>query len=62
MDYPTANDINRITRFIEILCVINKFEFETDIGKEFGDNIKTGIEDVIKPFGRDKIIELRKIK
>lgn len=39
---------------------VNKFEFETDIGKEFGETIKQSLNDIIKPRGREIIIELKK--
>jgi len=59
MNYPTLNDINRLTRIIEMLEKCDT-SFETDIGKEFGNSMKASLDEVIKPYGRECIIKLRK--
>lgn len=45
---------------MELLSNINKYDFETKDGKEFKETIKNSIEEVIKPYGRECIIKLRK--
>jgi len=47
------NDQHRLKRIIEILEVIDRMEFQTQIGQEFHDTMKLALNEIIKPTARD---------
>jgi len=59
MELPIKNDINRITKAIEMFEHIGKISFETETGQEFGNSLKETLETILKPYGRETVIKLR---
>jgi len=38
---------------------VDKVEFETETGKEFGNTVKEALNEIIKPYGRECIVKLK---
>lgn len=53
------HDINKITNAIVLLNAVDKLEFITETGQEFGNTLKQALNDLIKPYGRECVVKLR---
>lgn len=60
MHIQNQNDQTRLKRIIEILEVIDRMEFETEIGQTFHNTMKQALNDIIKPTARDCYKQLNK--
>jgi len=60
MQLENQNDQTRLKRIIELLEVIDRMEFQTEIGKEFHNTMKQALNEIIKPTARDCYKKLNK--
>jgi hypothetical protein len=53
MTLETQNDQRRLIRIIDLLDVIDRMEFQTEIGQKFHNTMKEALNEIIKPTARD---------
>lgn len=58
-EFSIPNDINKLSRMMEMFDQIQRLEFETEIGIEFSNSIKSALTETIKPYGRECVVKLR---